>query len=382
MGNSDSKNNSGTGNINYSLNKKTFKTIFGSASGIFVLFYYILLILSFIYIFSLKVTKYRYKDYDGKIVDDKNTLSFFESLTLNSPFDILSLRKFQLNIDHEENHYIGLSIYSYMIIILVYVICFIILLNGLLKNFILSVVLNIIQTNRNNNPYNNPNCVSKINEKPYTSVVSNYFTIITLSLVFLLPFLIKYIKNFLGFDNYDIKKSSWFNYIVLFLILSPLIIIIITRASVKKKLDVFPHIYKFIDNSDYPYVDYIKSSFSIKFSTISVFLLIFFAFIYLIFIYCNFQILNTKHKIMIYLFIFSTLFLFIPVALLLFCYLNIFSSRAPPINSSENTKEEENIVNPDQDGINEIKSIEQNGVLSLYQLLVKYNYPCFFKARQ
>jgi len=263
-----------------------------------------------------------------------------------------------------------------------------------LKNFILSVILNIIQTNRHNNPYNNPNFISKINEKPYTSVISNYFTITTLSLVFLLPFLIKYVKNFLGFDNYDIKKSSWFNYIVLFLIFSPLIITIITRASIKKKLDVFPHIYKFIDNSDYQYVDYIKSSFTIKFTTISVFLLIFFSFIYLIFIYCNFQVLNTKYKIITYLLIFFLLFLFIPAVLLLFCYLCIFSSRGGNDNlykgsgyiidskyESNKFVEEEDYSKDDldQEGLNEIKNIETKGVFSLYQLLVKYNYPCFFK---
>jgi MFS family permease len=375
MGNSLANNS--TGNVNYSLNKDDFSKIIESTSGIFLLFYYIVLIISFIYIFNLKITEYNYIDHDGKLINYTKTVQFFESLTLNSPLNILSKRIFELNIENKKYNYIGLSIYSYIIIILTFIIAFIMLLNGLLKNFIFSIVTNIIQANPNNNPYNNHDCVTKITENPYGLIIGNYFIIVGLSLVFLLPFLIGYLTYFLGFDSYDIKKSYWFNYVVLLLVFSPVIVIFVLRKTIAKRLDVFPDIYKFISKKDYPYVDFLNKSFNFNFSTIAVYLLIFISFLYLIYIYSNFQILNMKYKIIAYFIIFFTLFIFIPVFLLFFCYLNICSAQ----NSLNNLDSNNSLQTDDEAGQNEVNYINgtNNSVSSLYQLLVKYNYPCFMK---
>ena len=373
MGNSPSANNSGNGNINYSLNKNDFYNIITSTSGGLIIFYYIILIISFIYIFNLKIAEYKYTNSSGKVVEIIKTVNFFDNITVNSPFDILSKRTFELNIGDKSYNYIGLSIYSYLIIICSFVAAFMILLNGLLRNYIYSIIGNIIQTNPNNNPYNNPACIKKINEIPTVKVFANYVTIVSLSLFFLLPFLVGYLSYLCGFDNYDIKKSYWFNYAILLLVFSPFLIIFLLRTSISQKLSIFPDLYKYIDKKDNPYIDYIASSFNLKFSSFSIFLFILFVFSYIIFIYTNFQIRNNKYKVLIYGLIFLLLFVFIPIFLLFFCYLTIFSSSKSSNNLNSPPK------NVEEAGQNEIDSINNNGVSSLYQLLVKYNYPCFLK---
>jgi hypothetical protein len=45
-----------------------------------------------------------------------------------------------------------------------------------------------------------------------------------------------------------------------------------------------------------------------------------------------------------------------------------------PANSLDNPPK-----NAEEAGQNEINNINNNGVASMYQLLVKYNYPCFLK---
>lgn len=375
MGSGSSKNNSGNGNINYSLNKNDFYNIITNTSAGLIIFYYIILIISFIYIFNLKITTYKYTNSAGKVVEIIKTVNFFDNITVNSPFNILSKKTFEMNIGDKSYNYIGLSIYSYLLIICSFVAAFMILLNGLLRNYIYSIIGNIIQTNPNNNPYNNPACIKKIGENPNLKVFGNYFTIVSLSLFFLLPFLVGYLSRLCGFDNYDIKKSYWFNYAILFLVFSPFLIIFFLRTSISKKLSIFPDLYKYIDSKDNPYIDYIASSFNLKFSTFSIFLFILFTFSYVIFIYTNFQISNNKYKAMLYGLIFILLFIFIPIFLLFFCYLTIFSS------SKSSTDLDNPPKNAEEAGQMEIDSIRNNKncVSSLYQLLVKYNYPCFLK---
>ena len=373
MGSSTSKSNSGNGNINYSLNKNDLYVILTGSIGFLLFYYYAVLIISSIYLSTLKITQYKHIDNLGKVIELPKVINFFDSLTVNSPFNILSKKTFQLNIDDKSYNYMGLSTYSYILIISVFVASFLVILNGLLRNYIYSVLGNIIQVNPNNNPYDNQACIKKTNENPNLKVLANYTSIATLSVFFFLPFLVSYVSNIFGFDNYDIKKSSWFNYIVLIIIISPFLLIFGLGAAVSEKLNIFPNLYRLIDKKDYPYVDYIASSFNLKFSTFSVFLFILFVFAYLVYMHIDFQIQGGKYKALVYVLLFLLLFVFIPLFLVFFCYLNIFSSIRPSsdINNPPSSAEEA--------GQKEVDSINKDGVSSLYQLLVKYNYPCFIK---
>ena len=333
----------GTGNINYSLDKNDFYKILVGCVIYYIPHYCILLIMSLIYIYSIKYT-------------NKNTDSthFFKSITYNSPFNIL-------NLSDNNDNYIGLSNKSYLYIIITYIITLLIILEGLIRNLLYSIYVNIIQLNSHNNPYNNNNCISKIKDNPYTNTIANYTSIISLSIIFLVPFIIPFLLHFLKLDNYDIKHNNWLSYLILFLIFFPFIIIIISRIYFQKKLEIFPDLNRFIDSSDYNFIKYISNNFNFSLNSIAVF-------IFVVFIYCFYKLIyidlnkSLLNKIISYSIIFILLFIFIPTVIIFFSIALIFDNK----------------INNNLTG-NIINDIKENGLSCLYDLLIKYNYPCFTK---
>ena len=350
-----------TGNINYSLNKNDFYKVLFGTFNIFVPFYYIIVFLSIIYIYTIQYSQYYFsnKNNKSKINNriDTNVEHYFKSITYHSPFDIMSLNKININSDG----YMGLSTISYLLIILSYVITILIILQGAIRNFIYSVYLSIIQVNPHNNPYNNVNNISKIDEKPYKSIVSNYLKIIVLSLVFLIPFAIPFLIKLLKFDNYDIKHNIWFSYLLVLFIFSPFIIVLSCYSYFSKNLSIFSNLKKFIQTSDYSFVDNISNNFNFKIYTILPYLLIIFILCYYRFVYIQINNKTFNDKIIEYIKLFFVIFIFIPVIILFFSFSLLFDNK-----TTENSN----------DIINNIKT---NGISSLYDLLVKYNYPCFRK---
>ena len=337
---------SNTGNINYSLNKNNFyKIVSGSLIG-FLPFYYIVTVISIIYIFTIRFGK-------GKDVNH-----YLKSITYNSPFKILELSE----IDQNDSKYTGLTERSYITIITTYVIALILILEGLVRNLIYSNYVNIIQINPNNNPYNNNNCISKIKENAQSSVSKNYSAITSLAINFLFPFFIPYLVHILKFDNYDIKHSKWFNYLILFLVFYPFLIMVLSRASLHKKLEIFPNLEKFLDTSDINFISKIKEEFNFKMGSILVFLLIIFIFSFYTIVYSDIKY-SLKKKIMIYVFLIIIIFIFIPLFMLFFGLASVLNNK----NINDNSEDEI------------IKNITNNGISGLYDLLVKYNYPCFIK---
>ena len=347
----------GTGNINYSLNKNDFYKILTGASLYFIPFYYILVIISLLYIFTIRFKEFYFSNRNNKYKKDEDIEHFFRSITYNTPFNILSINYQNKN----ENKYVGLSNTSYFLIITSYVITLLIILEGLIKSFLYSIYVNIIQVNSNNNPYNNPNCVSKISDNPYTSTIINYTMVMSLSLVFLVPFLIPYLIKILHFDNYNIKHNKWFSYILVLLIFFPLITVLISRTTFNQKLSIFPNLYKFVETKDYDFLNFISNNIKFKIYTILPFLLILFIYCYYTVVYAQFK--NTfKHTLFVFAFLFFIIFIFIPFFILFFGFGLLF-------NNKDNTNETNNII----------ENIQNNGVSNLYDLLVKYNYPCFMK---
>ena len=341
----------GIGDINYSLDKNKIHPIIITSIIHFTPFYFILIIMSFIYIFTIRYQKFNFLN---RINED--IVHFFKSITYNSPFKILELSK--------NDNFVGLSNHSYIFIIITYIITLIIILEGLMRNLLLSFYSNMIQINKNNNPYNNPNCITKISNNPIISIQINYMAIITLSISYLIPFLIPFLISFLKFDNYDIKHNSWFSYIVLFLVFYPFIIILLSKKVFFKKLQIFPELNKFIESIDYDFTTFIKNNFNNKFYNIIPFLFIIFIYLYYTFIYTEFKY-NNNNKYIIYLLIILIIFIFIPFFIIFFILSLLFNNNYK--NKTDNNVE--NIIN----------NIENNSVKSIYELLVKYNYPCFEK---
>ena len=347
----------GTGNINYSLNKNDFHTILKGGITYFIPHYYILVIISLLYIYTIKYKQYFFSDRDEKYKTDKDIIHFFKSITYNSPLDILKVSESVKNDDK----FVGLSNISYIYIIVAYIITFIIILEGLIRNLLYSIYVSIIQVNPNNNPYKNNDCITKIKDNPYIKTIQNYSAVLSMSLNFLVPFLIPFLISFLKFDNYDIKHNKWMSYIILYLVFFPLITVLLSRATFYKKLEIFPDLERFVETKDNSFIKFIINNFNFKISTIIIFIFVIFVYCYYTLVYSDLKY-TIMNKIIIYLIIFSLLFIFIPIVIIFFSLSLLFDNKI-------NNKTSNNVID----------NIKNNGICSLYDLLVKYNYPCFFK---
>jgi len=391
---------SNTGNINYSLNKNDVYKVLSGCVSYFMPHYFILIIISLLYIFRIRCQQYYFDDRDKGKEEDKDVLHFFGSITNGSPFNILTMVKAFKDIEDQNNveenidkynnkykeekylkktkekidsanndgkNYVGLSSNSYYLVIASYIIALIIILEGLLRNFIFSIYVNMVQINSNNNPYNNTSCIQKISDSPIILSTANYTGILLLSYIFLIPFILPFLISFLKFDNYDIKHNAWFRYIVLFFIFYPIIFIFLSKAVLYKKLEIFPALNKFLVQKDYPLTEFLKNNFAFKVSTILVFLFIILVYSYYKIVYADLKCITLKSKIINYVLIFLLIFAFLPVFFMFFSFSFLFLNK-DKIDPTIST------INSIQNEIKNNKSIN-----SLYELLVKYNYPCFKK---
>jgi hypothetical protein len=390
---------SNTGNINYSLNKNdVYKVLAGSVSYV-VPHYFILIIISMLYIYRIRYQQYYFDDRNKGSEEDRDVLHFFEGITKESPFNILTIDKSFKDIEEtnkmnstlqnlkklektgikkknniqeggankDGKNYVGLTSQSYYLIIASYIISLIIILEGLLRNFIFSIYVNMIQINSNNNPYNNSNIIQKSSTNPIILTTANYTGILSLSYIFLIPFILPFLINFLKFDNYDIKHNGWFKYVVLFFIFYPIIFILLSKAVLYKKLQIFPELNKFLVQKDYPFTTFLQDNFSFKVSTIIIFLFIILVYSYYKLVFTDLNSPDLRSKIITYVLIFLLIFIFLPIFLIFFCFSFLFLNKEK-VDTTIST------VQSIQNEINNNKSVN-----SLYELLVKYNYPCFMK---
>ena len=340
----------GTGNINYSFDKTKFNNYFTLNSLTFYPFYLIITILCFIFLMSLFYQKNPYKNGSLNNIQNNTLKHFFNAISMNSPLNIISM-------DNRNNGYIGLSQKSYVILICFYTISYFYLIQGILKNLIFSIIINIIQANPNNNPYNNTDCIIKNKTNPTKDIISNYTAILFLILFFMIPFLTPYILQMFNIDNYDLKHSYWLPWVILIVLLYPFILIIV-RHSGNDKINILGKLDNYLDDKDHKYIEIIQSYFNSNYSSIFIFLFIIMVYTLLHIIYYTY---NTKNQKIILIFIILVIFIFIPLVLILFGLNSMFGQIH--FTGAENN----------------ISEIEKNGVSNLYQLIVKYNYPCFKK---
>ncbi len=342
-----------TGDKQYSINKTDIYKII-SENGVLFLFYYLLfLVFSLLFIITIRFQQYLFHGKKENLIEEK-LIQFFKSITLNSPLGIMSIL--------EKNDFIGLSPVSYFIIFSCYAIAFLIILEGYIRTFLFSVVVGIIMLNKDNNPYKNSNMLSKVSESVSKIVSANYTKIYFLTLVFFVPFVIPYLLKFLKMDNYDVKKNFWLSYLIFFLVISPLVFIFISRASLSSKLRVLDGSFKFVEPIDVPFIEHVESVFDSRYTLLCFFLFILLVFCYTHIVYIMMQ--PTRSKQFLYGFgVFAVLFLFVPFLLLIFTLSVLFSS-LPRKETSKDMYEQ----------------IKEEGVSTIYELLIKYNYPCFPKT--
>lgn len=352
------------GNINYSLNKNDFYKIIIGGLAFFIPFYYILTLLSSLFLINIRFMKYYFSNRNSKYSTNTNIKHYFQSITENSPFNILNIKYNTKGNDK----YIGLSDSSYIILIISYVITLLILLQGIIKSLLYSIYSSIIQVNNNNNPYNNANTISKTNISPYSSSLSNYTSIIFLAFVFLVPFSLSFIIKRFNYDIYNIKHTKWLEYLILFILFFPIISIIIFYSAFINKLSILPNLKHYLDSHDFSFVDFISDNFNLRIYSIIPFLFIIFIYCYYTMIHADFNY-SFRRSLIIYLILFLIIFIIIPFVIFFFSINLLFNNK--------HINEKINNINTDETDI--IENIKHNGISSLYDLLVKYNYPCFPK---
>ena len=230
-----------------------------------------------------------------------------------------------------------------------------------------SIIVNFIQENKNNNPYNNPNNITKVSDSPAIYINKNYSKLLSLSFVFIIPFTITFIlKYILAIDRYDIKKTGWIKNLVFISLVLPTVIVIIYRLTGHSSITLFSTIDRFIHKKDKPYINFMKMLFSLKYFIIYTFMFVLLLFLSLHWIFGPINKYITGYwKYIHYFFIIVVIYMVLPL---------ILSSNA--ISTCFNVYKKNNIEKSENEIID---NIQKYGAQSLYDLIVKYNYPCFKK---
>ena len=377
----------GSGNIEYSFNKQRYFEIIKNNVSLFNTYYCVVVLISFFFLtgsFLLRgiaLTDYisMQEDDDGKMqkIVDRKSYNWFSEFCLGSPYNIISmhrdglkeiLTKKEQKENKQPNVYIGFKQNTYLFLIITNLIGILIIIEALVKNLMSSIIVNFVQENKNNNPYNNPDIITKVNESPNVYINKNYSKLMSLSFLFLIPFSTTYIVKYLfSMDRYDIKKTEWIKKYIFISLIIPTIILIIYRLTNHKSITLFDTIEKYIHGKDKEYINFMKQMFNLKFFIIYIFLFIFFIFLCMHWIYgsINKYISDGFWKYVYYTFIIFSIYFIIP---------QILSSNA--VSTLYNVYKKDN-VNKEENEI--IKGIQKFGAQSLYDIIVKYNYPCFKK---
>ena len=375
--------NQGIGNINYSFDKKKYREIISKNIFIFEKYYIITMFISFFFLtgsFILNGTalsEYKKTDEDDENREyiDRKALIYFSEFCLGSPFKLFEYHEDGIleklteeEIEEEKNPitYIGFTQNSYILLIITNLIGIFILIEALLKNLMSSIIVNYVQVNKENNPYKNPNCITKIDEEPIYYINKNYSRLTSLSFLFIIPFLTPFFLKFINLDRYDIKKTQWIKYYIFLSLIFPTVILLVYRLTGHSSITLFDTIDKFIQNKDKEYINFMKQMFNLKFFIIFTFLFIFIIFLCLQWIYGSINKTVTGYtKYFYYFIVIVSIYFVIPA---------ILSTNA--VSTLYNVFKENNI---DKSESETIKNLETKGVQSLYDLIVKYNYPCFKK---
>ena len=130
------------------------------------------------------------------------------------------------------------------------------------------------------------------------------------------------------------------------------------KFTTPDKVAIFPGIKNYLNDKDDSYVDFITNTFNINFNSVYIYLLILLIFTILLIIYYSFnKLVNKKISTTFIVIVFLIL---IPLILISICLGTVLG-------------ETKNVYGNDDN----IDAIREYGIGSLYQLIVKYNYPCF-----
>jgi hypothetical protein len=349
-----SSSNQGTGNINYSFDiSNIYNTIKSHKSFLFN--YYLSIFISLIYLYTIRVKKYIYKNDN---YEDYNIESYFKTITLGFPNDIMKAEPIKSKNNDDKGSYYGLTKKSYIVIIVLYVISILIIISEYSKNSLFNILATFIQLVENNNPYNNPNMVSKSKKNHNIEYATNNSKIFGLLLIFFVPFLIPYFLKLFGYDNYDIKKNMFAGISVCILLLFPFIFVLFSKVILGKHLDLLDGVNKYVETKDIPYINKIRDLY--KNNSLLIYALIFIILVYVYYLILHLDIDGNGWKKCG--FIFFILLFFIPFILIYNNLQIIFSN-----------------FSNEKFNFNNIQKYLKNGCNNLLGLIIKYNYSCIKK---
>ena len=347
----DKKKAPNTGAESFSIDLDQLESNFTSSAVSFFIYYVIVFSIFFSFIYNIRMQIFEKGDYRNitvrnRILNITHSLDkYFQPLFFDCPFI-------------GNTRYYGLTLYSYIILIIIYSIAFIVLLKNMLSTYTLANVLGCIQINPNVNPYNNPNTVTKITDSVFTDTHTQYSKYLSLSLLLLIPISIYYIINYMEWTQYDIKKSFIIKFTIFLMIFLPPIIVIFSSLSMNN----FKNGEKYLEEKDKKYLDKMNDRINYTYyGNILPLLIPIFVFCFIIYIYKD----MTDSKLW-YIALFG-LYVLVPAMIGLIGFNLIFDDFQDPLICSSKGYS------------NNIEQAVKAGINNIYQGTVKYNYPCFFK---
>jgi hypothetical protein len=310
----------------------------------FFIYYYLSLFISLIFLYTIRVQKY--KNDEGR--EDIKIKNYLQTLKMCSPYQIIDYQIY-------DKEYIGFTANSYFFIIFFYAISLLVIIYNFANNYLFNIITSSIQSNKNNNPYKNPNMVTKSNTDNSTEVIKNNSKIFGYLLIFFVPFLIPHFLKLFKLDNYDVKTNIIVKSIIFILLFFPFIFVI--NLLFFKNINIIKKINTFLETKDYEYNKKIE-----KQNIITSFPIYYFILIIFIFSFYYIMKLSINNNNLINIIIAILLLFVIPYII----YKNVLCTQLANFNTKL------------FDSSNITKYLS-GGIKDMLSLIIKYNYPCIKK---
>ncbi len=330
----------------YTVNKEEYASKMSTQAFAFIAQYYIFIFFFLFFVVVLRAT-------------DLNNEYLTQNVLLKPLYQFL--RETQLF----QTHFYDVSIETFYksILLFIYTILLVYLMSDMMKANMYQNLYGTIQFQKENNPTKNPTLLSKIQDDPsqdtYTYLWKLYST---LFFVLLYPMIVLY-----AIRCYDVQNNLITQVAVASILFVPLFYYLtshlVSMKAVYKTDDLLNYGKKYVEEKDYVYIDLLRNDFNFHLDKILwIPLLLIFVTLFYFMIYYEWKWENRQMKFYLLL-----LFILIPLILLFFQYSILFGCYTP--------NNECGILRNGK-----IKyEVYHEGVRSLYDAFVKYNYLCFPK---
>lgn len=350
----DNKKKPNIGNETFSLNTDSFDGNLTGSNTKFFMYYVLITFIVFYFLFSMKIQTYKVKDYIDRLVENRFK-DFSHSLFKN----------FQpIQLEYYQNHQsIGFSFSSYLFLTIFILIGYLLLLKKMIGTNIYQMFFGGIQINKNVNPYKNPRTVSKIDKSPVQDSYLLYTKYVMTSILFLIPLAIHSIIQMMDVTQRDVDKNPFIRILTFGSLILGTLSIIIQSIMDRKNIDVLLKGKQYVEERDEKIIDEMNKELSLQYYTFYMPIFI------LLFIFSIFGILYQEIHQNSYLTYFSyfIIFIFVPLYSIFLANTILYKDYQDPKLCKKGGYS------------SDIEEAVKRGVQNFYQVVVKYNFPCFYK---